>query len=290
MSKYRKQYGLPFKIGIGLNTIYIIFELTFGILFGSVALMTDAMHNLSDVLGLLVSWFAGIISFKKRTPKMTYGYKQATVLGAFANAIFVLAAMIWIVIEAIANFDMQRSNQGLAVAGVALLGVFINFTTAFLFQKDSKKDLNIKGAFLHMAADGMVSLGVVCSGLLVSLTGWGFIDSLTSIIVAVLVICSSWGLLRQSLQLLMSAVPDDVDVEKIVQVIKSCDEVIDYHDLHVWGIGTNDAAVSVHVSLRKNIDSASVLEQLTNKLKGLNKVTHTVIQIDCPRSEVENEF
>lgn len=290
MSKYRKQYGLPFKLGIGLNTIYIIFELTFGVLFGSVALMTDAMHNLSDVLGLFVSWFAGIISFKKRTPKMTYGYKQATVLGAFANAVFVLAAMVWIIIEAIANFGAEKTNQGLGIAGVALLGVFINFATAFLFQKDSKKDLNIKGAFLHMAADGMVSLGVVCSGLLVSVTGWGFIDSLTSIIVAALVIYSSWGLLRQSLQLLMSAVPDDVDVEKITRVIKSFAEVKDYHDLHVWGIGTNDVAVSVHIELKKNVEPAVILELLTNNLKKINKVTHTVIQIDCPQAEVENDF
>lgn len=290
MSKHRKQYGLPFKLGIGLNTLYIVFELTFGTLFGSVALMTDAMHNLSDVLGLIVSWLAGIISFKKRTPKMTYGYKQATVLGAFANAVFVLAAMIWIIIEAIANLGTSGTKQGLGVAAIALLGVLVNFATAFLFQKDSKKDLNIKGAFVHMAADGMVSLGVVISGILISLTGWGRIDSLTSIIVAVIVIYSSWGLLRQSLQLLMSAVPDDVDVEEIVQVIQSFGAIENYHDLHVWGIGTNDVAVSVHISLKKNVNSAKVLELLTNRLKGLNKVTHTVIQIDCPQAEVENDY
>ncbi|GAJ26031.1 cobalt-zinc-cadmium resistance protein CzcD [Liquorilactobacillus sucicola DSM 21376 = JCM 15457] len=290
MSKHRKQYGLPFKLGIGLNTLYIVFELTFGTLFGSVALMTDAMHNLSDVLGLIVSWLAGIISFKKRTPKMTYGYKQATVLGAFANAVFVLAAMIWIIIEAIANLGTSGTKQGLGVAAIALLGVLVNFATAFLFQKDSKKDLNIKGAFVHMAADGMVSLGVVISGILISLTGWGRIDSLTSIIVAVIVIYSSWGLLRQSLQLLMSAVPDDVDVEEIVQVIQSFGAIENYHDLHVWGIGTNDVAVSVHISLKRNVNSAKVLELLTNRLKGLNKVTHTVIQIDCPQAEVENDY
>ncbi|WP_057746817.1 cation diffusion facilitator family transporter [Liquorilactobacillus capillatus] len=290
MNKYKERYGMPFKVGIGLNLIYIIFELLFGILFSSVALMTDAMHNLSDVFGLIVSWLAGIISFKEKTPKMTYGYKQATVLGAFANATFVLAAMVWIIIEAIINFNPQGSKQGLSVAGIALIGVVINFTTAFLFQKDSQEDLNIKGAFIHMAADGMISLGVVFSGLLISITGWGGIDSLTSILVAIIVIYSSWGLLRQSLSLLMAAVPEDMDIDQIIKVVKSFNEITDYHDLHVWGIGTNDVAMSIHISLEKQSDYADVLGRLTSNLKEIDKVTHTVVQVDCPQVENENDF
>ncbi len=273
-------YGFAFGFGIVLNTIFIIIEVVFGILGDSLALLADAGHNISDVLGLAIAWIAVWLGKKAPSEKRTYGYKRSSILAALFNAVFLLVAIGGIAWEAIHRFSDAQPVAGKTVIIVALVGILINTLTALLFMTGSKHDLNIRGAFLHMAADALVSLGVVIAGVVILWTGWLWLDPLVSLLISVVIFFGTWGLLKESLNLSMDAVPAGIDVNAIKDYLSKIPTVEEVHDLHVWGMSTTEAVLTVHL-IRSVIDDNDVmLQKLTKELHDQFRIEHATIQIE----------
>ena len=241
------QPNKAFFWGILLNLIYIIAEVAFGIGIGSVALVADAIHNMSDVLGLGLAWFAEWLSNRHPTVQRTYGYKSSSILAALANAAFLLVAMGAIIVEAITRLSQNAPVEGGWMMVVAGAGILVNGATAILFHSGSQHDLNIRGAFMHMAADAGVSLGVVLAGGLILLTGWEWLDPVMSILVAIVVLIGTWDLLRDAVNLAMAAVPKEIDPVAVKTLVNAYPTVASCHDLHIWTLSTTDVALTVHV-------------------------------------------
>ncbi|WP_125981854.1 cation diffusion facilitator family transporter [Loigolactobacillus iwatensis] len=271
-------YSKAFKIGVFLNLLFIIIEVGYGVTSNSLALIADAGHNLSDVLGLAVSWIAVWLSGKNSNQRYTYGYKSSSILAALLNAIFLLIAVGGIATEAIQRFNQPASVAGWPVIIVAAIGVLINGFTALLFMSGRKKDLNIKGAFLHMAADAGVSIGVVLAGFLMLVTGWTWLDPLISLLIALLILLGTWGLLRDALNLALAAVPASIDLVEVKQAIEAHPEVKAIHDLHIWAIGTTDTALTVHIVRTELANNNELLENLNQELMAKFAINHVTIQ------------
>lgn len=284
----------PFVIGVILNLIYIVAELGFGFSTNSMALIADASHNFSDVLGLLVAWLAVWLSQKAPTAKRTYGYKSASILAALFNAVFLLIAIGGIITEAIQRLNQPATPHGWTVISVALLGVIVNGVTTFLFVHGQKKDLNIKGAFMHMAADTGVSLGVVVTGFIMLATDWTWLDPVVSLVIAVIILIGTWGLLRDAINLALNGVPNNVDLAAITKCIASQPSVSKVHDLHVWAIGTSDNALSVHLVRDTTENNDCFLNDLDQQLRTHYNIQHITIQVeygDCQQlGNVENSI
>lgn len=286
-------FNREFKIGVFVNVIYIAVELILGLTFlKSSALVSDGIHNLSDVMGLLVSWLAMYLATRKSNIKFTYGYKQATNIGALVNAIFIGSTMFILGIEAINQLlnPIVSQENGLGVMIVAGLGIFVNFGTALLFMKGSKEDINIRGAFVHMAADAGVSLGVVISGLLNIVFKTTWIDPLATLIIVVVVLISTFKLFSQPLLNIMGANTTNISLEQVSKILMSVNQVKAVHDIHIWAIGTTDTAISAHVVYRFGSDQEVLLEKLTSQLKALPYVTHTVLQLERADTHLENDY
>ena len=223
-----------FAIGIVLNTAFVGIEFGFGALAGSLALIADAGHNLSDVISLLLALGASLLAKKAVTGKRTYGFRKATVMASLSSAILLLVALGGITWEAIRRFSNPSPIEGTTMIVVAAIGVIINTLTALLFIKGQKEDLNIKGAFLHMAAEAGVSLGVVVAGIIIFFKDWMWIDPVISIVIVTVVLVSTWGLLKDSMNYAMDAVPDSIDIPSLKQYLMNIDGVDRIHDLHVW--------------------------------------------------------
>jgi len=273
-------YGKAFAAGIALNVVFVVVEATFGILGNSLALLSDAGHNLSDVLGLVIAWAAIVLGNKRPSGKRTYGFKSSSILAALFNAVFLLAAVGGIVWEAIQRFRHPAVVSGTTVILVALIGIVINGATALLFASGRKGDINIKGAFLHMAADAMVSLGVVIAGGIILATGWTWIDPLVSLAICLIIFISTWGLFRESMDLALNAVPKGIDIDAIREYLCSIPAVTDVHDLHIWGMSTTDTALTVHITRSKTDDNDAVLQAIEKHLRDDCKIGHTTIQIE----------
>ncbi|WP_125706652.1 cation diffusion facilitator family transporter [Lacticaseibacillus daqingensis] len=269
-----------FRWGIGLNAGYIIAEVAFGLGIGSVALIADAMHNLSDVLGLGIAWFADWLSCRQPTIRRTYGYKSSSILAALINAVFLLVAMGAIIVEAVTRFSHAQPVAGGVVMAVAGVGILVNGGTALLFHHGQQHDLNVRGAFLHMAADAGVSLGVVIAGGLTLMTGWAWLDPLVSILVALVVLASTWGLLKDAVNLAMAAVPKAIDTAAVKALIEAFPTVTACHDLHIWALGTTDVALTVHVTRTTSCNNDQFLEQLGHKLRHTFEIAHVTIQVE----------
>ncbi|QEA52249.1 cation diffusion facilitator family transporter [Loigolactobacillus coryniformis] len=284
----------PFVIGVILNLIYIVAELGFGFSTNSMALIADASHNFSDVLGLLVAWLAVWLSQKAPTAKRTYGYKNASILAALFNAVFLLIAIGGIITEAIQRLNQPATPHGWTVISVALLGVIVNGVTTFLFVHGQKEDLNIKGAFMHMAADTGVSLGVVVTGFIMLATDWTWLDPVVSLVIAVIILIGTWGLLRDAVNLALNGVPNNVDLAAITKCIASQPSVSKVHDLHVWAIGTSDNALSVHLVRDTTENNDCFLNDLDQQLRTHYNIQHITIQVeygDCQQlGNVENSI
>ncbi|MDT3391647.1 MAG: cation diffusion facilitator family transporter [Bacillota bacterium] len=284
----------PFVIGVNLNLIYIVAELGFGFSTNSMALIADASHNFSDVLGLLVAWLAVWLSQKAPTAKRTYGYKSASILAALFNAVFLLIAIGGIITEAIQRLNQPATPHGWTVISVALLGVIVNGVTTFLFVHGQKEDLNIKGAFMHMAADTGVSLGVVVTGFIMLATDWTWLDPVVSLVIAVIILIGTWGLLRDAINLALNGVPNNVDLAAITKCIASQPSVSKVHDLHVWAIGTSDNALSVHLVRDTTENNDCFLNDLDQQLRTHYNIQHITIQVeygDCQQlGNVENSI
>lgn len=276
-----------FKWGISLNVVFIIAEAIAGVAAGSLALLADAGHNLSDVLGLLISWLALWLSQKKPTKQRTYGYKSSSILAALANAVFLLVAVGGIIVEAIQRWAHPQPTSDWIVIIVAAIGIVINGLTAVLFMKDQHGDLNIRGAFLHMAADAGVSLGVVVAGFIALMTGWQQLDAIVSLVIAVIILIGTWSLLRQSVNLALNAVPEGIDIDQVKKIIMAELTVADVHDLHVWAMSTTEVAMTVHVVRTTLADNNEFIEKMNRELNQGFKICHLTIQTELGKCSPE---
>ncbi|MBS7566368.1 cation transporter [Mucilaginibacter sp. Bleaf8] len=254
-----------FIIGITLNLAFVIIEAVVGFAQGSLSLLTDAGHNLSDVASLALALLAFKLTKVKANRQYTYGYRRSTILVSLVNAAILLAAIGVIAYEAVVRFRDPHPLQGTTIAWVALVGIAINGFTAWLFVKDKEKDLNVKGAYLHMAVDALVSLGVVISGLVINFTHWYWLDSVVSLIIVLVIITGTWSLLMDSLRLEMDGVPKEMDVEKIKQELLKAPGVNDIHHLHVWALSTTDNALTAHIVI--NQDTLTAFDRLKADLR-----------------------
>lgn len=239
-----------FLIGIALNLAFVAVEFSVGLYYGSMGLLSDAGHNLSDVAGLLLAMLAFRLAQAHATPRYTYGYKKSTVLISLLNSVILLVAVGVIVAESVGRMLHPAPVEGGAIAWTAGVGVLINGFTAWLFLKDKERDLNIKGAYLHMAADALVSVGVLVSGLVISWTGWTVVDPIVGLVVAAVIVASVWSLTRDSLRLSLDGVPQGVDVVALEQLMSAEQDVEAVHHIHVWAISTTENALTAHVVLR----------------------------------------
>lgn len=284
-SKGIGNYNRSFAIGVMLNIVFVAIEASFGIIAGSLALIADAGHNLSDVVSLLLAWGASVLATKAATEKRTYGLQKATVMAALASAIILLVALGGITWEAIGHIFNPKPVEGMTVILVAAIGVVINTLTALLFFKGKKHDLNIRGAFLHMAADAGISLGVVVAGLFIMVKGWLWIDPVVSLIIVAVILVGTWGLLRDSINYAMDAVPDSIDIPAIRNYLMSFDYVNRIHDLHVWPLSTTKIALTVHIVVNDDSLDNNFLRNLQQYLHDHFGIEHSTIQVETSMGE-----
>jgi cobalt-zinc-cadmium efflux system protein len=271
-----ENYNRAFAIGIILNITFVVVEATYGVLAGSLALLADAGHNLSDVLSLLIAWGAIFLAKKPVTEKRTYGFRKFTIMASTVSAILLLLALGGITWEAIGRFANPQAVEGSTLIIVAAIGVVINTITALLFVSGHKHDLNIKGAFLHMTADAAISFGVVIAGLLILQTNWLIIDPLISIIIVVIILISTWSLLRDSVNLLADAVPEGIDTKGITEYLSNLKSVNQIHDLHIWALSTTETALTVHLVVTDKV----FLQPIQKHLHDHFDIEHATIQIE----------
>lgn len=272
-----------FAIGAALNFAFVLVEVAFGLYAGSLALLADAGHNLSDVLGLVLAWAAAWLSRRAPTRMRTYGYGRSSILAALANAMILLIGTGGIIVEAIARLSHPEPVQTGLVMVVALIGVGVNMGTALLFMAGRKGDLNVRGAFLHMVADGAISLGVVVAAAVISATGWLWLDPAASLAISVAIIAGTWGLLRDSFNLSMDMVPAGIDPEAVEAWLKARPGVSEVHDLHIWGLSTTSIALSVHLVRPGTGLDDDFLTETCSGLKARFGIAHPVLQVEAGR-------
>ncbi|MBP8897162.1 MAG: cation transporter [Sulfuritalea sp.] len=273
-------FNRAFAIGIALNLAFVIIEAGYGWKVGSLALLADAGHNLSDVAGLVLAWAAALVAGRLPDQRHTYGWQRASILAAFANAVLLLVAMGSLLWEASRRLQVPAPTDGITIMVVAAIGVLVNGATAALFMSGSKSDMNIRGAFLHMAADALVSLGVVGSGALYLWTGWAWLDPLASMAIALAIIAGTWSLFRQSLHLLFDGVPESVVLAEVDTLLRALPDVTDVHDLHVWAMSTTDIALTAHLVMPGGHPGDAFLERIARELHENFHITHPTIQIE----------
>lgn len=274
------KHGRAFAIAIALNTVFVVIEMSYGFIANSTALMADAGHNLSDVLGLLLAWGAAILSRKAPSVRFTYGLRSTSILAAMANAMLLLVACGAIALEAIERISAPPAVAGLTVTVVAGIGIVVNGLSAWLFVKGSKGDLNIRGAYLHMAADAVVSLGVVIAGLAMLLTGWYWLDPVISLVIVAVILIGTWGLLRESVQLALSAVPPHIDVPAVETYLRQCAGVTEVHDLHIWALSTTESALTVHLVMPAGYPGDGFIDEVAHTLEERFSLQHSTLQVE----------
>ena len=272
--------GRAFALAIGVNTLFVAIEFTYGFIAHSTALMADAGHNLSDVLGLLLAWGAAVLTRSKPHGRYTYGLRGSTILAALANAVLLLVACGAIAWEAVQRFAEPAPVAGSTVSIIAAIGVAINGFSAWLFMKGAKDDLNLRGAYLHMAADAALSLGVVVSGLVIMSTGWTWIDPAVSLVIVVVIVAGTWSLLRESVQLSMAAVPPSVDAGKVKGFLAAWPGVSEVHDLHIWAMSTTETALTAHVVMPGGYPGDAVLDDIVAHLREDFGIHHCTLQAE----------
>ena len=282
-----------FALGIALNVGFVVVELVYGWLSDSLALLADAGHNLSDVAGLVLAWGAALAGGLRPTHRRTYGWMRASILAALANALLLIFAMGVLAVEAVQRLQAPEPVAGWTVIVVAAIGVLINGITAALFMAGSKDDLNIRGAFLHMAGDALVSLGVVAAGVLYLQFGWVWLDPVMSLVIALVIVLGTWGLLRQSLHLAFDGVPDGIDLLEVHAWLRSLPGVTGVHDLHVWALGTSEVALTAHLVMPAGHPGDAFFTDLAQVLAQRFRIRHPTIQIEidgiddgCPAPHV----
>jgi cobalt-zinc-cadmium efflux system protein len=283
--------NMAFYVGIALNTLFVVLEIVAGLWTSSLSLLTDAGHNVSDVASLFISLFAFRLAKSKSTTKFTYGYKKATVLASLVNAVILLSAVVLIVWQAIWRFGNPRPIEGLTVAAVAFCGILINSITAYLFYKDKDKDINIKGAYLHLFADALVSLGVVLGGVAIHYTDLQWIDPVLSIVIAAVILGGTWALLKASLRLTLDGVPENVDMAKVENAVAKLPEILAFHHIHVWALSTTENALTGHIVVANDtpLDKINKLKhEVKHQLQHLN-IQHITLEVETPDNPYKDE-
>lgn len=273
-------FNRAFAIGIALNVLFVAIEAFYGWKVNSLALLADAGHNLSDVVGLVLAWGGALAGRLRPDVRHTYGWKRGTILAAFANALLLLVAMGSLAWEAVGRLSAPEPVQGVTIMAVAGVGIVINTATALLFMRGRKSDLNIRGAFLHMAADALVSAGVVVAGGLALWFGWNWLDPVASLLIAAVIVVGTWSLFRQSLHLLFDGVPEEIDLPAVRSYLESLPGVEHVHDLHVWAMGTSQVAMTAHLVMPNGSSGDAFLEEIAEALHDRFEIVHPTIQIE----------
>lgn len=278
-------YNRSFAIGIVLNVVFVVVEVGYGLFADSLALLADAGHNLSDVVSLLLAWGASALAGKAATVTRTYGFRKATVMASLISAIMLLVVLGGITWEAIGRFVNPKPVDGMTVIVVAAIGVVINTLTALLFVKGQKHDLNLRGAFLHMAADAAVSLGVVIAGIFIVFQGLLWIDPVISFVIVVVIFVGTWNLLRESLDYAIDAVPKGTDIDGIRNYLLNIESVDSIHDLHVWPLSTTEVALTVHLVVNNSHLDNDFLLQIQQHLHDHFGIEHATMQVESIHSD-----
>jgi cobalt-zinc-cadmium efflux system protein len=275
-----KDFGFAFAVGTALNLGFVILEAAYGFIANSMALLADAGHNLSDVFGLLMAWGASVLVKRAPTSRFTYGFGASSILAALANAIFLLVAIGAIAWEAVQRLGTPEPVASRTVMIVAAIGIAVNGVTAWLFASGGKNDVNIRGAFLHMAADALISLGVVAAGFAMLLTGWLWLDPVVSLVIAAIIVYGTWGLLRESAGLAMHAVPPGIDPERVRDHLAQLPGVARIHDLHIWPMSTTETALTCHLVMPEGHPGDAFLERAAETLHAKFEIAHATLQIE----------
>lgn len=271
--------GNAFRIGITINIIFIVLEVIFGLLSNSMALVSDAGHNFSDVIALIFSWLAIRLSQRKPTSKFTYGFRRSTILAAILNTVLLLVAVGFLLWETIQRIGRPVVINSKNIIIIAIIAIFVNGFTAWLFVKNKKHDLNIRSAFVHFIADTLVSLGVVISGVIIYFTGLTWLDTAVSFIIIAVILISLYKLLVDSVSLALDAVPENIDFEAVRQYLNEIPEVDTIHDLHIWALSTSAAALTVHLETNTQTD-VDFLSKIQQDLDSRFKIEHSTIQVE----------
>lgn len=277
-----KDFGRAFLIGVVLNSGFVAIEAIYGWISGSMALIADAGHNLSDVLALLLAWGASVAAKRPRTDRFTYGYKSSTILAALANAGLLLVAIGAILFETLRRVAEPAPVQGETMAIVAGIGIVINAGTAAMFMR-GQHDINIRGAFLHMAADALVSLGVVIAGLAILWTGAAWIDPVVSLLIVAIIAWGTWGLLKDSVAMSLLAVPRNVSEAEVVDYLRTRDGVEAVHDLHIWPMSTTETALTAHLVMPGGHPGDAFLREIADELEHHHRIGHVTLQVEQTR-------
>jgi len=278
-------YGRAFAIGIGLNLAYVAAEAGFGVVTGSLALLADAGHNLSDVLALALSWGAALLSRRRPSQRFTYGLRSSSILAALANAIILLVVTGGLAWEGLLRLSHPVPVAGGTVAWVAAIGILVNGGTALLFARGRSRDLNVKSAFLHMAADALVSAGVVMTGIAVALTGSLWLDPAVSLVVAAVIVYGTWGLIKDATGLALDAVPEGIDAAAVRAHLAELPGVSEVHDLHIWGMSTTETALTCHLVMPGGHPGDAALSRVARELDQRFGIHHATIQIELADSD-----
>jgi cobalt-zinc-cadmium efflux system protein len=272
-------FSRAFAVGIALNLAFVAIEAFYGWKINSLALLADAGHNLSDVAGLVLAWGATLAGKLRPDTRHTYGWKRASILAAFANSLLLLVAVGSLAWEAAHRLQAPEATEGWTIVAVAAIGIVINTATALLFMRGREGDLNIRAAFLHMAADALVSLAVVVGGAVYLWKGWAWIDPVMSLCIAAVIVVGTWGLFRQSLHLLFDGVPEGVDLLAVRAELLALPGVTAVHDLHVWAMGTAEVALTAHLVVPAGHPGDGFLRQATSCLHDRYGIEHVTLQV-----------
>jgi cobalt-zinc-cadmium efflux system protein len=272
--------GRAFGIAIGLNSLFVAIEFAYGFIANSTALMADAGHNLSDVLGLLLAWGAAVLAKSAPNRRYTYGLRSTSILAALGNALLLMMACGAIGWEAVLRLSHPSQVGGLTVSVVAAIGVAVNGFSAWLFMAGRKDDLNLRGAYQHMAADAAISLGVVLSGLAIMGTGWTWLDPAVSLAIVLVIVAGTWSLLRESVQLMMAAVPANIDAAAVSAFLERRAGVSEVHDLHIWAMSTTETALTAHLVMPGGYPGDRAIDQIVEQLRHDFAIHHCTLQVE----------
>jgi len=279
------EHNTAFAIGVVLNLGFVVVEVCYGLAAHSLALISDAGHNLSDVFCLLLAWGALRLTKAAPTKRRTYGWRRSSIFAALINAVILLVAVGAITVEAIRRFARPEEVAGGTVMAVAAIGIVINGITALLFMAGRKRDLNVKGAFLHMVGDAAVSAGVVLAALAIKMTGWQWLDPAASLAIGAVIVWGTWGLLRESINLSMDAVPAGIDPSAVENYLANLEGVRAVHDLHIWAMSTTEVALTVHLVMEQQPRDDLFLHDVSDALRDRFGIGHATTQIECGNCE-----
>jgi cobalt-zinc-cadmium efflux system protein len=290
MSEHEHNHSQPitssriYYLSTAINIFFIIFEIFMGRTLNSVALVSDAFHNLGDVLGIVIAFVGMTLATRRPTTEHTYGLRNTTILAAFLNALIMAGTVVILVVEVIQSFiHPEKHLDGIAISLVALLGIIVNGATAYLFMRNSKQDVNEKSVFVHFLSDTLISVAVVVAGILIKFTGWTFIDPLISILSILAIAKLTWGLLIETWNLITNGVPENINEPEVVEFLESLPNVSKINDLHIWGISTTESALSAHLQCSKIDPEMTIIDQATKGLRDKFKIEHVTIQLDAPK-------